>query len=245
MDMKLVPYPEGAAPGKTIDINGHRYVHLEAVVHVLDLNGYRYTYPAGTSAQLNVTFSSNSSNSVDVTADGNDIVGVPLVPLPEVTPADVHLLHEMMDFKLSVLKFELRVGHVGLRLDHGKLLPHRLHEAPRLHGTGLPTLPLDMPTIAEMIFESNWGNYTPHNPDFMHSLLMCPPKRRTRFTRSSMRWRTSSARTCRRRPASSRLASSHFPARASRPCPDSTVGRGIQALNLEAILGVIGILGIK
>lgn len=40
--------------------------------------------------------------------------------------------------------------------------------------TSMPGLPLCYGDIANMISESNWGPYTPENPDFMRSFMMTP-----------------------------------------------------------------------
>ncbi|BCT67735.1 hypothetical protein [Nitrosospira sp. NRS527] len=41
-------------------------------------------------------------------------------------------------------------------------------------GIGSPPYPLDLPSIATAIWESNWGTYNPQNVDYMHSFMMEP-----------------------------------------------------------------------
>lgn len=41
-------------------------------------------------------------------------------------------------------------------------------------GIGIPPYPLDLPSIAAAIWESNWGTYTPQNVDYMRSFMMVP-----------------------------------------------------------------------
>ena len=39
---------------------------------------------------------------------------------------------------------------------------------------GTAPYPLDLDSIADAIWESNWGTYTPQNADYMHSFMMTP-----------------------------------------------------------------------
>lgn len=42
--------------------------------------------------------------------------------------------------------------------------------------SGVVDAPLDQPTIANVIWTSNWPPYTPQDKDYMHSFLMTPAK---------------------------------------------------------------------
>ena len=160
----------------------------------IDINGSRFKYQG--EGQVTLTF--NNDGTFAATGHGNNITGnlLPLLPISEV---DIALLKAMMEIKLVPYqnipdapgKTDEEITEAGnlyfpfAGSTDSRILSYCVYDwtSPSFFRmvlfkvfryTSIVGKPLDHPTIANLIWTSNWPPFTPQNEDFMHSLLMVP-----------------------------------------------------------------------
>ncbi len=158
----------------------------------LVINGKIYWYDG--QGSLHVTL--NADSTFGVTGDGNDIAGT-LLPLPEVSAADAQLLDQMISQKIVPYqnipdapgKTDEEIRALGLQ--YFPFSPYSYEMAMAVYDwttadfarfvffrifayTGVEGQPLDLPSIADAIWTSDWPPYVPSNADYMNSFMMVP-----------------------------------------------------------------------
>ena len=162
----------------------------------LDANGARLAYVA-TVAQLALTLRPNGTFLVSL-AGGPPVAGT-LKPLPQVSSSDAQTLDQMMALKIVPYqnipdapgKSTEEIAQLGRQLfpfspysfqlamsiydwttaDFARMVFYKIFAY-----TGIPQspTPLDLPSIANAIWTSNWPPYVPQNADYMNSFMMTP-----------------------------------------------------------------------
>jgi hypothetical protein len=165
-------------------------------VGVLDLNGTTLAYAAEV-GQLTLTLQPGGAFEVSLT--GGPAFDGQLKPLPQVSAADAQTLNEMMELK--IVPYQNIPGAPGksmqeiqqLGLQFFPFTPYSFQLAMSIYDwttadfarmvfykifgyTGIPQtpLPLDLASIANAIWTSDWPPYTPQNVDYMNSFMMTP-----------------------------------------------------------------------
>lgn len=156
------------------------------------INGGIYWYDG--QGSLNVTL--NADRTFRITGNGNEIAGK-LLPLPEVSDADALLLDEMMSQKIVPYqnipdapgKTDEEIRALGLQ--YFPFSPYSYQMAMSVYDwttadfarfaffrifiyTAIQGNPLDLPSIANAIWTSNWPPYVPSNKDYMNAFMMVP-----------------------------------------------------------------------
>ena len=158
----------------------------------IDINGSRFKYQG--EGQVTLTF--NNDGTFAATGQGNNITGnlLPLLPISEV---DIALLKAMMEIKLVPYqnipdapgKTDEEITEAGnlyfpfAGSTDSRILSYSVYDwtTPSFFRmvlfkvfryTGIEGKPLNQPTIANLIWTSNWPPFTPKHQDFMHSFLM-------------------------------------------------------------------------
>jgi hypothetical protein len=162
----------------------------------LDANGARLSYVAPV-AQLALTLQPNGAFLVSLV--GGPPSSGTLKPLPQVSPADAQTLDQMMALKIVPYqnipdapgKSTEEIARLGLQFfpfspysfqlamsiydwttaDFARMVFYKIFAY-----TSIPQfpVPLDLPSIANAIWTSNWPPYVPQNADYMNSFMMTP-----------------------------------------------------------------------
>lgn len=158
----------------------------------LDINGHAYKY--NSTGNLRLTL--NKEGTFTVTGNSNNLT-IPFIPLPKISNVDVELLNAMMQLKLVPYqdipdgpgKTKEELAALGQRFfpftfssfqlamsiyDWTSASFLRTYLFTHFVYTAMLGEPLDMSSIALMIWNASWGDYTPKNRFFMASFLMKP-----------------------------------------------------------------------
>ena len=158
------------------------------------MNGSIFNYES--EGRVTLTFLEDGSFQAADSNSGGIITGQ-LKPLPTIAFRDALALQEMMDLKLVPYqnipdapgKTDAEIEHLGQLFfpftEHKKQLAFSVYDWTTASFmrivmfrffvyTGIEGGPLDLATIANVIWSSNWPPFTPQNKDYMHSFLMLP-----------------------------------------------------------------------
>ena len=158
----------------------------------ININGSLYWYEG----EGSVTLTFNNDGTFVATGNGNNITGN-LHHLLTISKSDATLLQEMMEKKLVPYqnipdapgKTDEEITEAGKLYfpfagsTDSRILSYSVYDwtSPSFlrmvlfkvfRYTGIEGKPLDQPTIANLIWTSNWPPFTPKHQDFMHSFLM-------------------------------------------------------------------------
>lgn len=168
------------------------------VMDVVDLNGKNFDYTPNPTVQLALSLPGNgvfyvTQSSTGITQSGQ------LKPLPTISAADADYLDQMIADKYVPYqnipdapgKTTAQIAALGLQLF--PFSPYSFQLAMAVYdwtsasftrivlmkifeytSMGPTPYPLDQPSIAAAIWESNWGTYTPQDADYMNSFMMTP-----------------------------------------------------------------------
>ncbi|KAG2159095.1 uncharacterized protein EDB93DRAFT_444388 [Suillus bovinus] len=164
----------------------------------IDLNNTATMCPEGL-VNINLTLPGDGSFSFFITPSIPVHFTGTLKPLPEVSDDDASFLNEMIDscyvpyqdIQGAPGKDVAEIKALGLR--HFPFSPHSFQMAMAVYDwttasfarmvlmkifeyTSIPSIPypLDSPSVATAIWESNWGSYVPSNKFYMNSFMMKP-----------------------------------------------------------------------
>lgn len=168
------------------------------VMDFVNLNGQTFDYTPNPRIYFELTLPGNGTFQARSLSDGSTQSGI-LKPLPTVSPEDAAYLDEMIATKrvpYQNIPDEPGKSMAEIRALGERLFPfseYRFDMAMSVYdwttasftrmvllrifaytALGAPPHPLDLNSIAEAIWQSNWGTYTPQNADYMASFLMQP-----------------------------------------------------------------------
>jgi len=163
----------------------------------IDLNGYNIY---GSATELLITIGLRLPGDGTFTATASDTVSGSLKPLPEISRDDIVFIDQKIKDKYIPYqnipdapgKTDEQIRKLGEQFfpftSHSFELAMCVYDWTTasfarmvflkvFEYTGMepdPFYPLNKSEVAKMIWESNWGTYTPHDPDFMNSFMMVP-----------------------------------------------------------------------
>ncbi|USV98553.1 hypothetical protein KUA23_15815 [Pseudomonas pergaminensis] len=168
------------------------------VMDFVNLNGQVVDYTPSPSVDLTLSLPGNGVFSVTQASKGITLSGQ-LKPLPDIAAADVAYFNQLIadnyvpyqNIPDAPGKTTAQITALGLQLF--PFTPYSFQLAMAVYdwttasftrlvlmkifeytSVGTAPYPLDQASIAEAIWASNWGTYTPQNVDYMRSFLMVP-----------------------------------------------------------------------
>lgn len=160
----------------------------------IDINGSRFRYNEGEEGQVSLLF--NNDGIFEASGNGNKLKGY-LKKLPAISPIDTYLLDQMMSIKMVPYqnipdapgKSDSEIEKSGKDYfpftEYSKLLSYSVYDWTTqsfmrllilrfFAYTGIEDNPLNLPTIANLIWTFDSPPFIPQDKDYMHSFLMEP-----------------------------------------------------------------------